>query len=535
MWRRALADWLRDLSIRYKLSLSILVTSVLALLMTASALTVVEWRAASDLIRYDLDTLSEVMAANSTAAISFQDPAAAAEVLGALKAHPNVDLACIFSQQTDGLTLFAQYRAQNYSASCSRALLITGVAKNQFAGRAEIRHANETLGQLLIIENDSALWAIQRSNWLAITAILLGSLGLAIFLSHFLQRLISKPIIALARAAGEISASRDFSIRSPEFGNDEVGSSIKAFNVMLAHIENAERQLRELNSDLELQVQERMESNQTLQHTLDQLRSTQDQLVQTEKMASLGGLVAGVAHEINTPVGIGVTAASTLNARSLELKQSFESETLTANQLGSYLELVDQSTNIILSNLERASNLIQSFKQVAVDQSSLDHRNFVVKQYLDEIMTSLRPNLKHTQIKLELDCPDDLSIESYPGVFSQILTNLVMNALIHAFEPDQAGTIKISIRPTDTGLAMDFSDNGRGIDAEGLAKVFEPFYTTRRGQGGSGLGLHIIYNLITQQLGGNVQVRSTLGEGTAFHIEIKSKQHAESQPIATTG
>ncbi len=530
-----LSAWVQNLSIRYKLQLAILGTSSIAILLAGLAIAALQWRSASQSTQSDLTTLAQVMAANSTAAISFNDVLAAEENLRALRARPNVILACLFTDAAEGGRAFAEYRARASAPDCSASLLAAGQRSGELRGQALVQHDQETLGELLIIESDAALWAALRDNALALVVILLGCLLVALLLTSLMQRLIARPILALADTAARISDSKDFSLRAPEFGEDEIGALIRTVNTMLAQIERAERQLRELNANLEAQVSERNLANKRLRETLDQLRQTQDQLVQTEKMASLGGLVAGVAHEINTPVGIGVTAASTLCARTQDLRREYQEDRLTAKGLQRFLDLAEQSTNIILGNLERAANLIQSFKQVAVDQSSLDHRCFSVREYTEEILLSLKPKLKHSAVNIHLECPADLRIESYPGLFSQILTNLVMNSLIHGYDDGQAGTIRVQFEPTDEGLRLTYSDDGHGIPPNVLDKVFEPFFTTRRSAGGSGLGLHIVYNLITQQLGGQISVESTPGKGATFHIEIKSMTHAKLAPIARTG
>jgi signal transduction histidine kinase len=174
---------------------------------------------------------------------------------------------------------------------------------------------------------------------------------------------------------------------------------------------------------------------------------------------------------------------------------------------------------MILNNLQRAAELIQSFKQVAVDQSSEARRVFPVKAYVEEVLLSLRPKLKRTQHSVELYGDEGLSLNSYPGVFSQIVTNLVLNSLIHAYGPDEQGRLTFTFKQENDRLIFEYADDGRGIPPENLSKIFDPFFTTKRGQGGSGLGLHIIYNLVTQKLGGVIRCESEGGQGTRFIIE----------------
>lgn len=286
----------------------------------------------------------------------------------------------------------------------------------------------------------------------------------------------------------------------------------------------AEETIRQLNESLEQRVVERTAqlecANKELSATLAQLTSAQKQLVEAEKMASLGALVAGVAHEINTPVGISVTAASHLEQRTKDILAEYAAENLSREELESFLAVCDESCRMMLVNLKRASDLIRSFKQVAVDRTSEERRLFNLHGYLTEVLHSLRPNLKKTAVAVELDCDPDIFLDSYPGAFSQVLTNLVMNSLAHAYEPGQAGVIRITVSRAGGNLTLVYSDDGNGIPEESLGKIFDPFFTTKRGRGGTGLGLHILYNIVTQNLGGTVRCESTPGHGTTFLLTL---------------
>ncbi|WP_051340113.1 ATP-binding protein [Azospirillum halopraeferens] len=254
---------------------------------------------------------------------------------------------------------------------------------------------------------------------------------------------------------------------------------------------------------------------------LAELRETQQSLIQAEKLASLGGLVAGVAHEINTPVGITVTAASLLADETRALSGRFAEGTVRRSDLQRYLDLADEATARILANADRAASLIHSFKQVAVDQTHDDRRTFDFGTYIREVLVSLGPRLKPSGTVVEVDCPDGVVIDGYPGPVAQVITNLVINALVHAFEPGQSGRIRVCVRPLDGDeVEMVFADDGRGIPAEVLPKIFDPFFTTNRGRGGTGLGLNIVYNIIQQTLRGRLAVDSRVGEGTTFTLRF---------------
>jgi signal transduction histidine kinase/purine-cytosine permease-like protein len=289
----------------------------------------------------------------------------------------------------------------------------------------------------------------------------------------------------------------------------------------------AQEELDKRNIQLQKEVEERQlaeaqlqEKAQQLELTLQNLKQAETQLIQTEKMAALGGLVAGIAHEINTPIGIGVTAASLLLEKTASFSEQFENGTLKRSELGNFLDIAQQSAQMTFTNLNRAAELIQSFKRVAVDQSSESRRVFHLAAYFDEILLQLSPKLQANPHRVEVKGDRTLTLNSYPGAFSQIVTNLVMNSLLHAYEAEVSGTIVLNFSQIQNVLLFEYADDGCGILPEHLSKIFEPFFTTKRGQGGSGLGLHIVYNLVTQKLGGTISCCSKPGGGTKFTIEL---------------
>lgn len=293
----------------------------------------------------------------------------------------------------------------------------------------------------------------------------------------------------------------------------------------------AEEAVRQMNLALENRVQQRTSelerSNVELREAMDALKHTQKHLVQSEKMAALGELVAGVAHEINTPVGVAVTAASHLEQRTRKFLEAYRNGGMKRSELEGYVATTEESSAMLLANLTRAAELVQSFKKVAVDQSSEARREFNLRAYLDEVLLSLRPKLKKTRHTVAVDCPDDLDINSFPGLYSQVVTNLIVNSIVHAFGDDEAGTLTLAFRAEGDRLEFTYSDNGKGIPESHLGRIFDPFFTTRRGTGGSGLGLHLLYNIVTANLGGTVECRSTVGEGTTFHISLPLERAEE--------
>ncbi|CAN1210255.1 histidine kinase [Tumidithrix helvetica PCC 7403] len=283
---------------------------------------------------------------------------------------------------------------------------------------------------------------------------------------------------------------------------------------------NKESLLRRIISELE-EYQGILEKKSfDLEQAFNDLTLMQDKLVEVETMAALGGLVAGVAHEINTPVGTSITLASTLMDVTQALLQAIALGQLRRSHLADYLETASESTRLILSNLMRAGELVQSFKQVAVDRSGLEKRLFNVKQYLEEVIVSLSPQFKQTLHRITVEGDRDLEIQSYPGALAQVATNLVTNSLTHAYLPQEKGHLKFDVRQRNDRAIVCYSDDGCGMSAEVLSKVFEPFFTTTREKGGTGLGLHIAYNLVTQKLQGRIDVQSEIAQGTQFTIAL---------------
>ena len=294
------------------------------------------------------------------------------------------------------------------------------------------------------------------------------------------------------------------------------------FALIANHVSNALQGIQSVDR-LERAVQER---TALLERQNLALQEAQSELVRQEKLASLGRLVAGVAHEINTPLGICVTATSHLVQELKLTREELAAGEMTEESLEQFLEIIDQSLRIMTTNTQRAAALVRSFKQVAVDQSSDAIRSFKLKTYLAEVLLSLQPKLKGRPVTVKVECGEEVELESFPGAVSQIVTNLVMNSLLHGFGEERAGAITIAARLDGENVVFDYADDGAGMDKATLDQLFDPFFTTRRGQGGSGLGAHIVYNLVTGPLGGNVKVESAPGAGLQYHMRFPRSRKA---------
>jgi signal transduction histidine kinase len=266
--------------------------------------------------------------------------------------------------------------------------------------------------------------------------------------------------------------------------------------------------------------------------TLEDLREAQQNLIAAEKLAALGGLVAGVAHEVNNPIGISLTVASSFARRCEDFSREVAAGPLRRSRLDEFLETGRDAATQLVTNLQRAGELVQSFKQVAVDRSHAERREFDLRESTDHIVASLRPVLKKSQIALTVDIASGIIMDSYPGSYGQVLTNLFLNSVIHAFPDGRTGSITVEARHSraQPGEEIDIfvSDDGIGMSEGVQRQAFDPFFTTRRNEGGTGLGLHIIFNLVTQQLGGRLAFESRLGWGTRFRITIPRVAPGES-------
>ena len=307
----------------------------------------------------------------------------------------------------------------------------------------------------------------------------------------------------------------------------EVARKTSRLSQVMLDLEQRKNELEMRQEKLEREVGQRRamentlrQSNQRLESSLNHLRETQQQLIESEKMASLGGLVAGITHDVNTPIGISVTASSYLREKLDTLDQSLNNKELTQAQLKKFIEEGRESLNLLDNNLHRASDLISSFKQVAVDQASDAIRDINLKSYIEDLVQSLQPHLKKTKHQVRLECADDIFIRCPAGALSQIFTNLILNSLRHAFDGIKEGVMTISIQLEDETLQVSYSDNGNGLSDSQLERLFDPFFTTKRDQGGSGLGTHIVRNLVTQTLSGDIRAESEPGEGLSYFFSF---------------
>lgn len=353
---------------------------------------------------------------------------------------------------------------------------------------------------------------------------------LLIGLYALVDRIVAVPIKAFTgfverTSAGDVSTWVVQREPSLEARSDEIGRLYQSFNDQRDRLIKHEQELLEYRTELETTVSERTEalqrSNTELSESLEKLKIAQDELLQSEKLASLGNLVSGVAHEVNTPLGVSITAASHLTSEARQTQRDLEQETLTKSDLERFFRECLETGALLSSNLDRAAQLIRSFKQVAVDQTSDEQREINLHVYIDEILASLKPKYKNTPVTVVNDIDPDIVLQLTPGALAQIITNLIINSLLHGFnDSTRPGQIRLHNRIQKKTLELIYEDDGEGMGPDTQKRMFDPFFTTRRASGGSGLGMNIVFNLVTGKLNGKIRLDSPPHQGCQLIITI---------------
>ncbi|MDC7125867.1 MAG: cache domain-containing protein [Spirochaetales bacterium] len=341
-----------------------------------------------------------------------------------------------------------------------------------------------------------------------------------IFLSFILSSQIIRKLNKLTDFIDTIDSEGLSDKDVPQSHTFEMSILSNTLSLMLKSIKKSGRELIAYQDKLERDVKIRARE---LQHSITELYEAQSKLAESEKMAALGGLVAGVAHEINTPIGIAVTASSHLQEETYKFSSKYKNNDLTSDDFEDYIKTALSSSNMMLELMNRAAEQVKSFKMVAVDQAADDLRVINLKEYINTVLLSLRPELKKYKHEINIDCDNSLEITTYPGAISQIFSNLIMNSVIHGFEDIDNGHILIKAQKAGDVISIQYSDDGKGMASDKMVHIFEPFFTTKRGQGGSGLGMNIVYNLVTQNIDGKISCLANKPSGIIFNIQLKSK------------
>jgi signal transduction histidine kinase len=377
------------------------------------------------------------------------------------------------------------------------------------AGRDDLREL-----EILAISPVSEVVELNFQLFIQIFLVIIICTVMVCVLYYFLiARIINAPLSALMKgvehlAQGELQHLIEVNT------DDEMGHLAKAFNDMSADVHKKNNLLKDSHEELK----------QILEQQAQELESTQMQLIEAEKMSSLGELVAGVSHEVSTPIGICITAESFFRDEARLIQQKFNDGSMARQDFTDFLKIALDNGQILSANLSRTAELIRNFKQVAVDQCIEDLRPFAVYNYIVDLLSTLKPRIKYLKHVIEVTGDEKLVVTTLPGALAQIVTNLIMNSIIHGFEGVEKGHISIEIIAQSGGVMLVYKDDGIGMTEEALSKVFDPFFTTRKEKGGTGLGMNIVYKLITDTLHGHIKCMSQIGQGVKFEIFIADQE-----------
>jgi signal transduction histidine kinase len=410
-----------------------------------------------------------------------------------------------------------------------------------------------TIGAWTVYSNQSVIVKqVEYGFFLILINSVIKTCALWFIFLFVVRRFLGRPLRQLSDFVGQIKVGNlgDHVFVLHDRGHHELHLLTDKLNEMIANIKLsiAENQrlyrelqaeqsaTRQLNESLERRVAERTadltKANLDLADALKTLSLAHEELVSSEKLAALGSLVAGVAHELNTPIGNSLMTASALADKTSKFATDY-AHGLTRRAIETFIADATLAAELLVRNIARSADLVTSFKQVAVDQTSSQRRRFLLHEVVAENIKALLPTIKKSEVVIEQRVPDELRMDSYPGPIGQVLINLVTNAMVHGFEGRNSGSIVIAAAAAEDGwLELRVSDDGVGIAAEHLGRIYDPFFTTKMGTGGSGLGLNITHNIVTGLLGGKIRVESAPGAGTTFFVllPLEAPQHEDAPP-----
>lgn len=537
----------KTITIRKALSRAVIVITSLSILLSVIVSTVIDVSNQKKNLIEELNTLAGIISFNAYVPLVFVDKD---EMQKQLKAYEKVEyIKNIHIYQVDDFTgtisLFATYDTGKNPPIPSRVKKLS----NKVTANVE----GDTIEVIYPIRTDDTEGAISATPKIDGYVYILGTdqpiqralqnrvsidifVGLVILISVLLitltfQRRFSRPIEALSAVVKDVSKNKNYDVIVPNAKITELDLLAKSINTLfartLAQLERQkkdEQEIRQLNQNLEMKVNQRTialkEANQELLSTLERMHQYQTKIVENEKMASLGQMVAGVAHEVNTPLGLGITGSTLLKDKLEELKSHFDNKTLTSSHMSRFIEDGVENLDLIYRNLNRAAELVSSFKQLAVTHETQEGKRVNLCLFTQEVISTLTGELAKFPHKVSVEGDNTLEVWTKPPVVQQIIENLISNSLIHAFNAEQHGNIVITISQNNNNAIIDYQDDGNGVPINIRNRIFDPFVTTRRGEGGSGLGMHLVYNLVTQALDGSIKLDTEATKGAHFVIEI---------------
>ncbi|QSZ42413.1 HAMP domain-containing protein [Sulfurimonas aquatica] len=451
-----------------------------------------------------------------SAPLAFGDTLAISDAFASLKHRESIRYATVYSPDKNALVTFNPYdyevpkqmqKIESLFISDNPLILDFGLYNQTIP----IKQDESLLGYIHIQKKTQSITDSTKDLLVKSLIFLLLIILLTYFISKSLSRKILHPIIHLASVAHRVANSKDYSIRVKHNKDNEIQTLYNAFNTLLKDTDS-------LTSNLETRVQERTHE---LEQSIEALKSVQTQLIESEKMASLGSLVSGIAHEVNTPLGNALTGGSIIVHETKELTRQINEGTIKKSTMLKSLDVLNESSQVLMLSIKRAADLIRSFKKISIDQSVESRQKFNLYSYLEEVLLTFHNKLKKVPIKATITGDKELVVNSFPGSYAQIFSNLIQNTLIHAYNKNKKDAkVSISIVNNGDSFTLIYEDNGDGMDESIIKNAFEPFSTTRRNMGGTGLGLNIVYNLTTQKLHGKIKLDTSPDNGTKFTFTI---------------
>jgi len=472
-------------------------------------------REAMDDLRRDLSRVVEILALSLSEPIWQVSPDLAEPMIKAQVDDPRFVSVLVIEPSSPKPFLEFQRQAEDRELTLSQT-------------RPVLRDGRE-IAQITVTMSAAPLLARKRADMLR--SLWRSGLTLTLSLALILlvmQRRVLQPMERLSQAAAKLAAGK---LDQPldVSGSDEIARVGLAMERMRQALLSAFEELRQHASTLEYQVAQRTaeltQANAELTQAMATLKTAQRELVESEKLASLGRLVAGVAHELNTPLGNALTVVSALEDRWAKLEAMLSNATpMRRSLLEDLAKDTRRGQDILQRNVQKAADLVRDFKQVAIDQTTDSRRDFDLAQVIEDVLVMVEPSFKHKPFKIDTALCTGAAMNSYPGALGQVLTNLLMNALVHGFEGREHGTVRVSCQVLDADtVSLQVEDDGRGMDESVRRRIFDPFFTTKLGTGGSGLGMHIVHNIVVNVLGGQIEVFSTPGAGTRTEIRLPRK------------
>lgn len=533
-----MAKQITKTSIRKVLISAVMLVTALCLSLSISISTYLDVKEQKQLIINKLDMIADIIAFNAQITLIFEDRKTEEK---RLKSFSKVELVKnIHIYDIDDVTkkpvFFTSYNASKtppvpLKVGSIDDLKIPRITDDHIELIKPVEYEGKIEGYVYIRGSLERLNKYINNKILVDILLTLFVLLLVLLVARSIQKRIAAPIEELSLLLQDVSKNHNYNTRASSSHIEELNTLSNNLNIMLSRTQNQierheadKQEINQLNQSLEEKVNQRTialrEANQELLNTLERMHQYQNQIVESEKMASLGQMVAGVAHEVNTPIGLGVTGSTLLRDKLADIQAAFEKKTLTSKQLERFIKDGVENLDLIYRNLNRAADLISNFKRVAVSQDNEISADVNVKSLLSNILMAMNAEISIKSPEIELSLPESLTISSKTGPLQQIFEQLISNSLIHGFENEKNNRIEIGAENKGNNLEITYMDNGIGVSTSIKKRIFDPFVTTKRGEGGSGLGMHLVYNLVTQALDGSITLDEDYTGGTRFVISL---------------